>query len=309
VPLTRIVSIDGGGVRALVALAFVRRFEAALGAPLGARVELLAGVSAGSIVAAALALGMSAERATRLILALAPRIFARGPMRRARLVLRYGPSAPRYAPEPLADALREVFGEILLGRLTTPIAIPVVDGATGEVLVLRSDRAPGADVPIWEACAASSSAPTYFPAHRMRLGGRERGLIDGGVGANNPAALALAEVARDGVPLAQSLLVSIGTGARRARRTPDDLDDRGLLEWAPELAEVFLAAGASAAQLAAGHLLPAGQLWRFQAELADELLAMDANHPAQLRALEDAGSDAAGACDVAIASAARAFSP
>ncbi len=59
----RILSIDGGGVRGVVALAFVARFEALLAEKAGRAIRLcdyfdfIGGTSTGAIVATGLALG------------------------------------------------------------------------------------------------------------------------------------------------------------------------------------------------------------------------------------------------------------
>jgi len=62
----RILTIDGGGVRGIVALAFLERIELAVRKQHGVRClaehfDLIAGTSTGSIIASLLALGKSVE--------------------------------------------------------------------------------------------------------------------------------------------------------------------------------------------------------------------------------------------------------
>jgi len=77
----RILSIDGGGVRGVVALAFVERFEALLAEKAGRAIRLcdyfdfIGGTSTGAIVATGLALGYSAAEIRDFYFRLAPRIF------------------------------------------------------------------------------------------------------------------------------------------------------------------------------------------------------------------------------------------
>ena len=77
----RILSIDGGGVRGVVALSSVERFEALLAEKAGHAIrlcdyfDLIGGTSTGAIVATGLALGYSAAEIRDFYFRLAPRIF------------------------------------------------------------------------------------------------------------------------------------------------------------------------------------------------------------------------------------------
>jgi hypothetical protein len=67
------------------------------------------------------------------------------------------------------------------------------------------------DCPIWQACRATSAAPTFFPP--MVIGKPPSAYVDGGLGYNNPIRLLLDE-ARHIWPRAREIgcIVSIGTG-------------------------------------------------------------------------------------------------
>ena len=96
----RILALDGGGVRGIVALAFLKKIEQALEAEAGKFVrlcdhfDLIGGTSTGAIIAAGLALGHSVDQihdfytspgAARLSRALAAPSRLEGDFRRARL--------------------------------------------------------------------------------------------------------------------------------------------------------------------------------------------------------------------------------
>ena len=77
------LTLDGGGVRGAITVAFLERIEEILHQRLGKQVslgdwfDLVGGTSTGSIIAGALALGYSVEDVKRFYLELAPRIFKR----------------------------------------------------------------------------------------------------------------------------------------------------------------------------------------------------------------------------------------
>jgi len=79
--------------------------------------------------------------------------------------------------------------------------------ASTSTAVLNPGRANSG--PIWEAARATSAAPVYFQP--TVIDGTK--YMDGGIGANNPALVALLEV-RDLHPKVPALLLSIGTGVK-----------------------------------------------------------------------------------------------
>src|SRR3546814_11999435 len=83
-----------------------------------------------------------------------------------------------------------------LGQLQRPLMLLAFDTIAREPVFFRSYAPEHRAVPVWEALRGSAAAPGYFPAHAMRIGGREMAVIDGGVVANNPALCAIAEALR-----------------------------------------------------------------------------------------------------------------
>jgi hypothetical protein len=90
---------------------------------------------------------------------------------------------------------------------------------TAEIVVPSSWGARGtAEMSILDAALATSAAPTYFPVHRARLGpapnATQLDLIDGGLAANAPDALALHYAVRElNFPEDRTGIFSIGTCA------------------------------------------------------------------------------------------------
>src|SRR5437660_1230016 len=79
----RVLALSGGGMRAIITLAFLERIEAILsehyGKPvrLGDHFHLIGGTSTGALIAGALALGYRCEQVKRFFAALAPLVFKR----------------------------------------------------------------------------------------------------------------------------------------------------------------------------------------------------------------------------------------
>src|ERR1041384_6804020 len=83
----RLLSLDGGGGRGVISVAFLERIEALLSEQtgenvrLGERFDLIGGTSTGAIIATALALGKSTDELKSIYQELAPRAFQRSPLR------------------------------------------------------------------------------------------------------------------------------------------------------------------------------------------------------------------------------------
>ena len=285
----RILTIDGGGARSIVAATILREVEQALGAPVHANVERLAGTSSGSILACALSSGMSADDALQAMRRLAPAVFPGTLGRlwsRVRRTPSQGLSAPRYDGRTLARALHEVFDPGLrFGDLPVPVDVPAYDVLEGTMWLLSSDREPDADMPVWEVCQASSSAPTYFPAHITQIGGHRVVLIDGGMGANNPAAVSIVRgsvITR--TPLRDIRCISVGTGT--AGFSVDDATTRGAIEWARDVIPALMGASSSTHEHMAHWMLGTGNIRRLQVMLPPDRMTMDDGSRENLATLE-----------------------
>lgn len=274
----RILSIDGGGVRGLVAAVWLNRLEALLQAPLREHFDLIAGTSTGSIVACALSMGMSAEAIVNFYLTQSREVFPGGASRawsRFGRSITQGFDAPRYDGKGLERVLRRVFGTIPYGDLQTRTLVTSYDALNREALVLKNDRPVYNRIPVWEVCKASSSAPVYFPAHLLNLDGQTIPVIDGGVVANNPTACAIAEAVRINqgrstdkrVGIDQFLVASFGTGETIRPVTAKQSQEWGALEWVIPLIDVLFDGSADAVDYIAQYTLTAGNYFRFQTPL------------------------------------------
>src|SRR5262249_56292833 len=128
--------------------------------------------------------------------------------------------------------LRGAFGDRLLGESLVPLVIPAFDLGENDVYLFKTPHHERLKrdwrVPMWQVAMATSAAPTYFPA--FCLPGDGVRLVDGGVWANNPAMVGVAEaVSMFGQPLDTIRVLSIGTTSD-TRTRGRGLDRGGLLQ-------------------------------------------------------------------------------
>jgi hypothetical protein len=236
----RILTIDGGGVRGIVAIAFLREMERELrqhtGKPdlvLADVFDMVAGTSVGSMLATMIALGKETAEIEAAFRDLAPKIFS------GRLTL-FGQK--RFSALPLVNGVRSFVKDATLGsdRLLTGLAIVAKRVDTDSVWVMTNNpRMPyyhdGKD---WDGnrhyklamlIRASTAAPFLFTPteitiHTDRFGNTTKGLfVDGGVSPhNNPALLMLMMAGMPSYHLNWTLspddllMISVGTGLHRS---------------------------------------------------------------------------------------------
>lgn len=75
---------------------------------------------------------------------------------------------------------------------------------------------------IWEACRATSAAPTFFKPIKIGEERQQETFVDGGIGFNNPVEQVLEEASRIFRGRKVGCIVSIGTGVSAAVRFPDN---------------------------------------------------------------------------------------
>lgn len=238
----QILSLDGGGVRGALSVAFLERIEGIYAErgerrPLAERFDLIGGTSTGAVIGTALALGLSAAEVKDFYFRLAPRVFRRSRWRLAGLHTVFDARA-------LRQEVERVVGDRTLDSpdLKTHLAIVTKRMDTGSAwIVTTSPRSPYWEDPadgayvgnrhyaLASLVRASTAAPYFFEPERIAVAaGAPAGLfIDGGVTPYNNPALALLQVATVsaygfGWPTGvdELRLLSVGTGSFRARLDP-----------------------------------------------------------------------------------------
>lgn len=291
----RILSLDGGGIRGLVTCRWLGGVDAALAAAgkpeIPGSFDLLAGSSTGGLIACGLGLGRPPAALAELYRARRHEIFpgiARRLWSRTTRLFSQGPSAPRYDGRGLEAVLADTFGDARLGDLRVPTLVTSYDTISRKPVIFKSFKAEHADLRVRDVCRATSAAPTYFPAHPLRVEGVDRALIDGGIVANNPTACAIAEALRkdDRIHCPQDLVVlSVGSGERIR---PIDLRaarEWGALEWAVPIIDVLFDGSAESVDYIGRHIVGDGY-FRLQTPLTVGLDDLDDVSDTNLQALE-----------------------
>jgi len=185
----QILSLDGGGLRGVFSAAVLANFERDAGIRVVDHFDLIAGTSTGGIIALGLALGMSPRAMVEFYTELGPGVFRdRGRVRSVRRLLR-----SKYPAGRLRAALTDVFGDRTFGESTKRLIITSYNLGSDDVYLFRTPHLPHLArdwrESVVDVAMATSAAPTYLPGVSLH-GAR---LVDGGLWANNPSTVALAE--------------------------------------------------------------------------------------------------------------------
>ncbi|CAL5385182.1 unnamed protein product [Camellia sinensis] len=265
--LITILSIDGGGIRGIIPGTILNFLESELqkldgeDARIADYFDVIAGTSTGGLVTAMLTAPNEKNRpmyAAKDIKAFyldqCPKIFPQEsyPFANATKVIR-AISGPKYDGQYLHHLLKEKLGNRRLHQTLTNIVVPTFDIKRLQPTIFSTyevKKNPSLDALLSDICIATSAAPTYLPAHYFEtkdfLGkARQFNLIDGGVAANNPTLVAIAEVTKeinrgncDFFPIKPTeygrfLVLSLGTGTSKAddKYKADEAAKWGVLGW------------------------------------------------------------------------------
>jgi hypothetical protein len=254
----RILSLDGGGIKGTYTAAFLGGIEEMTGKRMVDHFDLIVGTSTGGIIALALGLGVPARDILRFYEEKGPAIFALiGVQDRMRAMLRQV-FRSKHSTGPLREALLEVFGNRVVGDSQTRIVVVSYDGSSGDVHLIKTAHHPrfkrDYSMSAVEAALATSAAPTFLPVFIGDCGTK---LVDGGVWANCPGAVAVIEaIAVLGQQPREIDLLSVGT-TEIPLHVPKNKLVGGLLQWALFAPDLLMQAQAKAA-LAHAKLLTGG---------------------------------------------------
>jgi hypothetical protein len=234
----RILALDGGGIRGILTLQFLKTVETLVRQRLGNDAllcdyfDLIGGTSTGSIIAAGLACGMTVDALQDLYERIGASVFQPGGLAKFLPGSLQGKLAPKFPSEPLQRELDKQLGAdttldsdkirtglmIMTKRLDTGSPWPLNNGGRGKY------AAQDGALRLTQIVRASTAAPTYFKPEEIVIRSRDGSavdgaFVDGGVTPFNDPALQLLMLAslqghgfcwptgRD-----RLLIVSIGTG-------------------------------------------------------------------------------------------------
>lgn len=320
--LVKILSIDGGGVRGVIAALLLRELERRSGRRVADLFDLVAGTSTGGVLALGLVKpaadggpAYSADDLLGFYREEGPRVFSTSVWRRIPLL--GNAFEEKYPSGPLEAALRQRFGDTMLSEALVDTLVAAYEIELRVPWFFKSRRArrlADYDFPMWEVARSTTAAPTYFEPFALPArpspepsspgsdaAARERySLIDGGVYANNPAMCAYVEARhlhRD-EPDARFLVVSIGTGETSRPILHREAVGWGLARWARPILRVAFDGVADTVDYQLRQLLvhdrPESErrYFRFQARLTDGGEDLDDASARNLRLLEVVGKQA-----------------
>jgi predicted acylesterase/phospholipase RssA len=262
----RMLALDGGGIRGVITLEVLCRLEELLRVRYGRGdlrlsdyFDYIGGTSTGAIIAAALAIGMSAQDVQKFYLDFGLEVFRKRPLlERLRSLYENGP---------LEKKLREVYGEARTlepQHLKTLLLVVTRNSTTDSPWPVSSNPAakynhPGRKdcnlrIPLWRLVRASTAAPVYFSPEVIAWDPERPSdpnsafvFVDGGTTSYNcPAFLMYRMATEPAYRLGwqrgeQSLLVvSVGTGSAPAFGNEADNPDSSILASVPQTLKALM---------------------------------------------------------------------
>lgn len=205
-----ILTLDGGGTRGIYTAQLLAEIEQAFQRRIKTCFDLIAGTSTGAIIAGAAVSDIPMQDIVELFETETPHIFRR---RWYRIPL----FLSKYPSEKLAQILAAHLPATPLDEIATPLMITSSEIAKSEVHIFRSNyesrdseiALTDKDVNLRDAILASCAAPTFFAPKSVN----NSLLADGGLWANNPSTIALAEALSAFEKDTREIrILSVGTG-------------------------------------------------------------------------------------------------
>lgn len=236
----RILSLDGGGVRAIIQCTLLKRLVQLFPGFIS-EIDMFAGTSAGGIVAGALAIGMTPQQTSDLWNHEVSKIFVEGFKRRIGTMDNVIGAA--YSAVELERMLTQILGDKTLKELKPKFLspsfrlnpLPVKENPRWEPVYFHNfAQSDNADARLVDVILRTAAAPTYFPIRD--------GYVDGGTFANNPALAAVTTAIASGVRPEDISVLSISTGLTPRSVSLDKIGagDWGLFEWGPHIIDLLL---------------------------------------------------------------------
>ena len=267
----QILSLDGGGIKGIFSAALLAHLEEDFNINITDHFDLITGTSTGGIIALGLGLGMKPRELLRFYVEKGPVIFRNGLLSSLKQLWKN-----KHPSQGLERALKDCFGDALLDASKKRLVIPSFNIDKDDVYLFKTshhDRLKrDYKVPVWKVAMATSAAPTYFPSFKKVNCIR---LVDGGVWANNPVVVGVAEaVSMLGIPVNNIRAFSLGTtdGIKiRSKR----LDNGGYIQWALAAVDVIMRGQSIGANTQAVHLLGKENVLRIDPKVPDGLFKLD----------------------------------
>ncbi len=242
----KILALDGGGIRGVLTLEILAEMERQIASAtgitrLGDYFDYIGGTSTGSIIAAGLAVGMSAAELLKFYDDFGAQMFEKTGIFQRLTTL----ASNLYKDEPIAAKLKELYHAdaddeskpyadlatrrlkclllVVTRNMTTDSPWPISTNPFAKYNDASRDDC-NLRIPLWQRVRASTAAPVFFPPEVVRLNPKKpqdvRVFVDGGITPfNNPAFLLYRMATQPAYRLnwktgeENLLVISVGTGA------------------------------------------------------------------------------------------------
>jgi len=266
-----ILSLDGGGIKGLFSAAVLAFLEEDCSIRIAEHFDLITGTSTGGIIALGLGAGLSPREIVQFYVDEGPKIF------KAHFfsgIQQYATS--KFLPVSLEAAVKKCFKDLRLADSIKPLVIPSFNLGEDEVYIFKTPHherfTRDFKVPLWQVAMATSAAPCFLPAFKKIDGMR---LIDGGVWANNPIILGIAEATSVfSRPLGTIRVLSLGT-TDEVKHRPPNLDEGGFWQWKQQAPDVIMRGQSVGATGQAMHLLGKDKVLRLNPTVPAGLFGLD----------------------------------
>ena len=219
----KVLSFDGGGVRAILGLYFLKRLEQETSKSIFDSFDLFIGTSAGAINALMLAVNGSS-------IADIEKFWSQENLRKIMnqsLIDKTSilQTRPKYNNIAKREILSNFFFDKRIGEALKPAVVTAYDLEKRKPVLISSYK--DSNVSVVEAANASSAAPIYFPTAKMDDG---RWLIDGGIATNNPSLLGYVE-AKKLFGTDKIKVLGIGAGLNKRKINGKSSRNWGAIGW------------------------------------------------------------------------------
>ncbi len=255
---TRILSIDGGGIRGVIPGQIIATVEKRLkelsgnpSASISDYFDLIAGTSTGGILTCAYLIPdksgkrpkFNADEVVDLYMEHGDEIFEIPFFHKAKTL--GGVLDEKYPSDGIEETLQDYFGDVKLSELLKPCLVTSYDikRRNAHFFTQQDAHDPAYDFYVKDVARATSAAPTYFECARVKsMTNVNYPLIDGGVFVNNPTLCAYSEARNlNSKPTAKKMaILSIGTGFSKKFYSYKEAKDWGMVEWIKPLIDIMM---------------------------------------------------------------------
>ena len=283
--VVRVLSVDGGGVRGLLALEVIKYLEALSSKPVSEMFDIITGTSTGGLIALGLAKdnGYSAAALSSVYQYYCPKIFARTTAQKLKSFAKL--AGPKYSNAALYECAVSILGgKASMADVEAKAMVTTYDINGRTPKLYSSWQTPG--VLMVDAAMSTTAAPTYFPPWHDN--------VDGGVCNNNPALSAVIEACRIYDCTVRDVeVLTVGTGSDTKAYDGNDAKGWGLLTWAEPVVNIAMDGSSMLNQYHLQRLLPDAAVTRIQCNVAGDMAALDNANDDNMRKLMAAGANLA----------------